>query len=173
MDTYLILFYPWTPHKYWRSWPYFKDEALFANYRVYSRQWSQCREQGSLRIFGRCQNILEASVMKALFKMSRLCPMVGDAPAHIFRCVLLWPVETGLGWKKILSPNMKDYLWILKNKTCGLKNQATAHYCYWVIQKHVLENYIQHDKSLQLLWKASKKESYKNTFKKLPVILGL
>lgn len=53
---------------------------------------------------------------------------------------------------------MKDYLWILKNKACGLKNQAPAHYWYWVIQKHVLENYIQHDKSLQLLWKASKKK---------------
>lgn len=30
MDTYLILFYPWTPHKYGKSWSYFKDGALIA-----------------------------------------------------------------------------------------------------------------------------------------------
>lgn len=30
MDTYLIWFYPWTPHKYEKSWSYFKDGALFS-----------------------------------------------------------------------------------------------------------------------------------------------
>lgn len=151
----------------------FQGWSIVCNYQVYCRQRSQRREQGSLRIFERCQNILETSVMRTLFKMSRLCPMVGDAPAHMYRCVLLWTVETK-NWleKDIVSEHerlsvntIEQSMWLKKSGTCSLLVLSHTGARTW-------ELYTTWQRS-SVLMKSIQEESYKNTFKKLPVILGL
>lgn len=82
---------------------------------------------------------------------------------HIYKCVSLWPVETKPWTEKYIVSEHERLSVNTKAQSRWLKESGN---CYEVVLSHTLENYTRHDKSLQLLWKTSKKNVTKTPTRK-------
>lgn len=64
---------------------YFKGGTFFVIVKFTFGPWSQQKEEYSLKIYERCQNISETAVTKVLLKMPKPCAIVAAAPAKIYQ----------------------------------------------------------------------------------------